>query len=1145
MVDITLRGASVRVLLATTALIGVPTLARAQATASDVAVSFNARLPVVEPLSGTAAAVVPQANPDIVISSPGTPSTSLDTGVTGVGQMVVDQKNGFVELCTGTLINPRTVIFAAHCVNESPTGAAMNPWNYGKGAGQLPIGFGFEASTINGQIAWFRSGYNTSTANHFYNVNQVVYNPQSLNLGLANNFYQGDIAIASLDTPAADVPTWTMLFTPLPAPASISDTTGTGYHVTITGYGLNGTGATGATGQIDYRRRIAENYVGLLGSINDFYYGLFGGTAGLPANLYQLDFDDPTRRYPGDYNLFKDDALPDEGITAPGDSGGPLILDRTFDKATIIGVLSGSYTFNGQVRGGYGTTAFYQPLYLYWDYIVANNPYRYVNAVAGDGKWSDAKHWVTVLDPAYQIITNGQLANGLPTTAGLGIAADAVNKFGQVCDQEPAYDYNECYDIKTNILYVDGKPVVADAPADTAAGAAGGLSAGSADGGQATVRKLDADAAAGSDLVETTALPAPTLANGLPGATDFVPGNIDPDAATQRSGRYYDVTLTAAGTTTLDTAVTVDRFSVSGASSKLAVTATGALTSLLSINQYTGTVQVDGTLSTQGDYFFLSGLLTGSGRINSPYLTNVSGAIAPGTMGTIATLTIGGNLILASGSGLLVDVGPGGTSDRIAVVKTTATDGIANVGGRVGFAPVAGHIIRYNDVYTILTAAGGVTGAFQPATPLSAILTPRLVYSANAVQAQIVAGSYASVVANTPIQLAFAGLLDRNRASNYGDLSGLYGILDLQSAATIQSTLEGLAPRTTPLKYAMGTVATENMSRFYRQHIAEIDARRPLGGTLTMTGQPLQFASLMASDLPMTQATASDTTSTTVREGVLPENVGVFIAGGYIDGDSRSLADALPFGGRDDFDGFYMASGIEAKAGDDGVVGFGLGYTRLDGTTGGVAQSARGELFQGTLFAKAQGASGRVLDAQISAGVFQTSTRRIAAIADTNATLRSRDNALAVTAVVGAAQMFDVGGFQIGPRVEGRIDQIGFTPTLETGGNGALRFDRYALASYEGRAGLQIAGGHVLKPFASAYFVHDFKDQPGVFTANFFGGTAPAAFRLTSRDQNWGEIAAGLSYVGRRFELSLSADTTVERSDVRNQAYRGAITVRF
>lgn len=1133
-----LRRLSRYVLLASTAMILTPVAAQAQARTSDLLDGLKTAAPIAAPAERAVLLQPPHADPQIVISDPGTPKTDLDQGVNGVGQMIIDQtptgqNYKYIYMCTGTLINPRTVLFAAHCVNDAPDGTAMNPWNYGTAAGQLPIGFGFEANTRPGVQNWLYGGHATNADNHFYNVSQVVYNSQSLAFGMNKNFMQADIALATTDTPVPDVPTWTLLFSPLPAPAAIDDTTGTGYHVTVTGYGKNGTGTTGSTGAIDFRRRVAENYIGVLGSIDDFYYGLFGGNAGFPANLYQLDFDDPTRKAPGDYNLFKDKALPHEGLTASGDSGGPLILDQTFKRggtnlSTVIGVLSGSYTFSGQKSAGYGTTSFYQPLYLYWDYIVANNPYRYVGAVAGDGKWSDASHWVTRLDPAYQFIADGQLVNGVPTTPGLGTANDTQNKFGQVCDQEPRIGYDQCYDLHTGVTYVDGKPVAA-------------TQQGEADGGRAAGTWIGAPSSAAD--ARTAALPTPTLANGLPGATGFVPDNIDPDAATQRSGRYFDVTLAAAGTTTLDTAATVDQFTISGDAAKLAITRAGSLTSLIAVNQYSGTVSVDGQLSTPGDYFLLQGLLTGSGRINTPYLTSVAGLIAPGTLGTIGTLTIGGNLILASGSRVLIDVGPNGTSDRIAVVGTGADDGFAALGGRVGLVPVAGHILRYNDRYTIVTATGGVIGQFDGVVPISAILKPELLYSDTAVQAHVVAGSYASVVANTPIQTAFAGLLDRDRGQ-YAKLAGLYGVLDLQNAATIRTTLEGLAPRTTPLVQGMGIVATDNVARYYRQHLGAIDARQPLSGTLTMTGQPLQFAALMARDLPMAQATASDAT-TTVRENVLPENVNVFIAGGYVDGSSRSLRDASPAGGRDSFDGFYVVSGIETKVSDTSVLGFGFGFTKLDGTTGGVAQHAVGELFQGTLFGKAQGSRGQLLDAQVSAGVFQASTRRSVALAGIAETLRSRDDAFALSAEVGVGQQFDLAGLQVGPRLAARVSHIGFTPTVETGGDGALRFDRYSLDSAQARAGVQIAGGEAIKPFGSAYYVHDFEDRPGVFTANFIGGTPSAAFRLASQDHDWVELTAGLSYTTDRVTLSLSADTTALRRDVRNQAYHGAVTFKF
>jgi subtilase-type serine protease len=1115
--------------------------------------------------------------PNIVISAPGTPTTAQDTagGINGIGQMTISLGGGSLGLCTGTLINPRTVIFAAHCVNENGAGTgAQNPWGYGSQGGGIPIAFGFAQNNLPAVRDWVLATtatgaanpnqYKTSTANFLYNVNQVVYNADSLKLGLSQNFLQGDVAIATLDTPAANVPTWALLLSALPAPATISETTGTGYHVTITGYGRNGQGGTltGDTGGIDYRRRIAENTIGILGSFDDRDAFLFGSTDALPQNLYQLDFDDPRRgtaaASPYDFNLFKDNALPNEGTTAGGDSGGPLILDRTFAKQVVIGVLSGGSRFFAEAPfGAYGTESFYQPLYLFSDYITANNPYRYAQTKAGDGSWTDASHWVTALDPNYQVIVDGKLVNGLPTTTSAGIAGDG-NKFGQVCFE------TDCVDVKTGVETVDGVPVTATAAAPAVAAvvskvptsgvvAEGLILETVAQGGKADLASLGSAedvAQAGGDAVALAVL-SPTLANGLPGATNFVPNNIDPDRTIQRSARYYDVTLSAAGTTTLGSAVTVDKFTVAGSTAKLAVTSAGSLTSLMTINQVTGSVQNDGVISTPGDYFMLSGLLTGSGRINTPFFTSVAGMIAPGTTGTIGTLTVGGNGVLASGTNLLVDLGPNGTSDKLAFAATTfnaagaATNGIVNLGGRVGFAPVAGHMIRYNDLYTIVTAQGGISGSFAAATPLSAILTPSYVYSANAVQVRILAGQYRNVVAGTPVQGAYAQLLDQNR-SNYAALSNVYGSLDLQNAATIRSTLEGLAPRAETLKTSLGIASIDTASRFYRDHIAQIDTRGGLGGTLAMIGKPVQLASLMASDMPGGQDTMSDSSGTVLQEGKLPDDMSGFIAGGYIDGKSRSMPGAVPFGGHDKFDGYFVAAGLEKQAGEGSVIGFSFSYTNTDGTTGGIAQRAKGELFQGTLYGKLESASGIVLDTQFSAGAFVAKTDRSVGFVGTDYRLRGTDNALTVVSEVGLGKAFDLSMLKVGPRVSIRASHIGFGKSVENGGGPALFVDRDSFDSLQGRAGLTLAGGGSIRPYAAANFVHDFQSTPGVFGANFVGGIGPnALFALAGQDKNWGEVSAGLTLVGDRVDVSIGADTTVERKDVSNQSYKGSIKLRF
>lgn len=1104
----------------------------------------------------------------VVVNDNDTPRNAVDkTDVTGIGQMVIDNGDGTVGLCTGTLINPRTVIFAAHCVNERDAGA------YGAGTGGVPIGFGFQANTLNGIISWLSSGYQTDPGSFFYNVSHVAYNPHSLDLGPNNNFLQGDVAIATLDMPASNIPTWTMLFSPLPSPDDVTAMNGTGYHVTISGYGTNGTGTTGQGG-IDFRRRSAENMVGLLGSLDDVDGFLFGVPDGLPQNLYMVDFDDPKRgtieANPFDFNVFKDDAQLHEGITGPGDSGGPLIIDQAFGEGakTVIGVLSGgSRFFAAQPGASYGTTSFYQPLYLFWDWIAENNPYRYVTNTAGDGDWFDPDHWTTLLDPAYQIVgPDGKLVNGIPTTPGAGITGDTP-KFGQICFQ--GFGADICGDLGTGAVLVDGEPVnateslsdsgriathqiVSGGPATIALPGAAGQ------GGTFSTRIVSAqpvgsgtDGSQSAEIVSarpvaTAALPAPTLENGLPGATGFVPNNVDPSPGNRPF--YFDVTLAAAGTTTLDDFALVDRLTLAGPA-RLAITEDGFLGSLIDITQFGGGVHVDGNLVTLGDYALIGGLLSGNGAVTSNYLTNVMGVIAPGEVGTTGTLTVNGNLILSSGSKLAIDLGAGGDSDVIAVRFNpfSQDQGIANLGGVVLFGAADGYRPRFGDEHVFLTAEGGITGTFDAGSAFSAILYPTLIYGPNSVAVRILARDYADVVdTNSAVQASYAQLLDQNRP-NYDNLSTLFGELDLLDLNTLEATLETMAPRTETTKTALGRIATESLSRLYRDRIAYARSGNG-GGTLAMIGQPLQLASLAASDLPMQDRRMSDSGSgmAVAPNVTLADNVSAFIAGGYLNGHSRPMP-SLTNPGHDDLDGWYIAAGGEVMPGDGNVVGASLAYSDTDGDAT-VAQHAQGKLYQGTLYGAHTMAGGLVLSGQASAGLFSTDTRRRFTAGTTNYDLRQSDHSLAVSAELGIGK--DLGnpdGIIVTPNAALRYSYIGLSTAAETGGDAALAVHRKAYDSLQGRIGLDVGGSlNGIAPRLTAAYVHDFLDQPNSFGANFVGGIGPnAPFALPTSDRDWGEIGGGLKIGSGNISVDLAIDTTVARKDTNYQTYRAGVTFRF
>lgn len=82
-------------------------------------------------------------------------------------------------------------------------------------------------------------------------------------------------------------------------------------------------------------------------------------------------------------------------------------------------------------------------------------------------------------------------------------------------------------------------------------------------------------------------------------------------------GSYFDVTLSAVGTTSLETTVTIDRLRVSGAAG-LSITSAGSLSSLIDVTQTGGVVIANGRLSSAGDYALIAGLLQGTRAVQAP-----------------------------------------------------------------------------------------------------------------------------------------------------------------------------------------------------------------------------------------------------------------------------------------------------------------------------------------------------------------------------------------------------------------------------------------------------------------------------------------------------------------------------------------------
>ncbi|MFD9900331.1 autotransporter domain-containing protein [Mesorhizobium sp. NPDC059025] len=202
-----------------------------------------------------------------------------------------------------------------------------------------------------------------------------------------------------------------------------------------------------------------------------------------------------------------------------------------------------------------------------------------------------------------------------------------------------------------------------------------------------------------------------------------------------------------------------------------------------------GTLSLDGSLG--GTVDVLSGArLQGNGKLGSLVVAN-GGRIAPGN--SIGTLNVAGDMVLAAGSIYEVEIAANGTSDRI-MAGGKAMLGAAKV-EVIALDPKTSY--RDGQTYTILNAAGGITGSFDPVVlSRSTFLDTSLAQGTTAVNMTIATKRQDgeplfATVADTFNRKQAAGALDTLRQS--GQSLVLYNKLLPLSADEARSAIDQLS----------------------------------------------------------------------------------------------------------------------------------------------------------------------------------------------------------------------------------------------------------------------------------------------------------------------------------------------------------------
>ncbi|HEY6258995.1 MAG TPA: hypothetical protein VIY51_24725 [Xanthobacteraceae bacterium] len=145
------------------------------------------------------------------------------------------------------------------------------------------------------------------------------------------------------------------------------------------------------------------------------------------------------------------------------------------------------------------------------------------------------------------------------------------------------------------------------------------------------------------------------------------------------------------------------------------LTGTGAFATSTQVQS--GTLRINGQLTSPTVAVLSGGTLGGNGIVIGPVTVGSGGTIAPGN--SIGTLHITGPVSFASGSNYQVEVNAGGQNDNI-----LATGAATLTGGTVQVLPAMGSY-GLTTKYTILTANAGVIGTFAGVTSNSVFFSPR------------------------------------------------------------------------------------------------------------------------------------------------------------------------------------------------------------------------------------------------------------------------------------------------------------------------------------------------------------------------------------------------------------------------------------
>ncbi len=233
-------------------------------------------------------------------------------------------------------------------------------------------------------------------------------------------------------------------------------------------------------------------------------------------------------------------------------------------------------------------------------------------------------------------------------------------------------------------------------------------------------------------------------------------------------------------------------------------------------NLIAGALEVDAELASQVVNVAQGAMIGGSGLLDGS-LHN-AGVLSPGSLALNSQapgiLTIKGNFSAAPTSNYLLKLASATNYTQLNVLGTASLEGTLTLSLSSGYVPSSG------TQFTILRAAGGVSGKFASFIN-PAVLRAFLVYGPDTVTLGFLNDPVISFdsLAQTPNQRQVAKALDQIRFSATGDMAHLIAVLDSLPVAQLRAAFDQFDPRISPTMATIGFSLASTMNQQMEQHL--------------------------------------------------------------------------------------------------------------------------------------------------------------------------------------------------------------------------------------------------------------------------------------------------------------------------------------